>query len=133
MLFEYIVSFLLLHAIDYGYLVLNKTKISKYITAIQLEPIQFKYKYLFISYILISYALHLFVMPIFNGTGIKEFKYYADKFKYLWFILWACIATVSVWREFKTAGYPFNQLWMWTGASFSFIIFAWWQGLFKIL
>ena len=52
MLFEYIISFLLLHAIDYGYLVLNKTKISKYITTIQLEPIQFKYKYMFISYIL---------------------------------------------------------------------------------
>ncbi len=82
---------------------------------------------------MIYLLLHLFVMPTFNGTGMKEFKYYANKFKYLWFILWASIATVSVWKEFRTAGYPFNQLWMWTGGSFSFVIFAWWYGLFKIL
>lgn len=77
MLFEYIISFLLLHAIDYGYLVLNKTKISKYITTIQLEPIQFKYKYMFISYILICYALQLFVMPKIRDTHIlKDSIYY---------------------------------------------------------
>lgn len=63
MILEYVISFVLLNLLDYGYLLLNKTKISKYITAIQLEPIQFKYQYIFISYILISYAIVLFIIP----------------------------------------------------------------------
>jgi len=82
---------------------------------------------------IIHLLLHLFVMPSLNGTGMKEFKYYANKFKYLWLILWFGIATGSVWKEFKTAGYPYNQLWMWTGGTFSFIILSWWNGLFKLL
>jgi len=63
MILEYIVSFILLNLLDYGYLLLNKSKIAKYITNIQLEPIQFKYKYIFVSYFLISYAIVLFIIP----------------------------------------------------------------------
>ena len=45
MVFTFALSFLLLNILDYGYLLLNKAKISSYITNIQLEPIQFKYSY----------------------------------------------------------------------------------------
>ena len=63
MILEYIISLFLLNILDYGYLLLNKSKISKYISTIQLETTQFKYKYVFITYIFIAYAITLFVIP----------------------------------------------------------------------
>ena len=63
MILEYVVSFILLNALDYLYILLHKSKIKKYITTIQLEPTVFKYKYIFISYIFIAYATTLFVIP----------------------------------------------------------------------
>lgn len=59
------------------YLLLNKSYISKYITKIQLEPIQFKYKYIFISYILISYATSIFVI-----SKIRDEHILKDSIKY---------------------------------------------------
>jgi hypothetical protein len=77
MILTYICSFILLNLFDYGYLLLNKSKISNYITKIQLEPIQFKYHYIFISYILISYAIGLFAIPKIRDDHIlKDSIYY---------------------------------------------------------
>jgi uncharacterized membrane protein len=72
MILEYIISFILLHSFDYGYIILNKSKVSKYITSIQLEPIHFKYKYIFITYIIISYAISLFVLPKIRDTHMLK-------------------------------------------------------------
>ena len=63
MILEYIISLFLLNILDYGYLLLNRSKISKYISTIQLETTQFKYKYVFITYIFIAYAITLFAIP----------------------------------------------------------------------
>lgn len=77
MVFTFALSFLLLNILDYGYLLLNKAKISSYITNIQLEPIQFKYSYLFASYVLISYAIALFTIPKIRDDHIlKDSIYY---------------------------------------------------------
>ena len=72
MILEFVISFLIIHILDYSYLLLNKSRLSKYIAQIQLEPIQFKYNYVFISYILISYAISLFVVPKIRDTHILK-------------------------------------------------------------
>jgi hypothetical protein len=63
MILEYIIAFILLNVFDYGYIALNKTKIKKYITKIQLEPANIKHKYICITHIFIAYAVTLFVLP----------------------------------------------------------------------
>tara|TARA_B110000208_G_scaffold167649_1_gene207229 strand:+ start:318 stop:722 length:405 start_codon:yes stop_codon:yes gene_type:complete len=63
MILEYLSAFILLNVLDYGYILLNKSKIKKYIASIQLEPTKFKYKYVFITYVLIAYASILFALP----------------------------------------------------------------------
>lgn len=77
MILYFTISFILLNILDYMYLLLNKSYISKYITKIQLEPIQFKYKYIFISYILISYATSIFVI-----SKIRDEHILKDSIKY---------------------------------------------------
>jgi len=72
MILEFVISFLIINILDYSYLLLNKSTLTKYIAQIQLEPIQFKYNYVFISYILISYAISLFVVPKIRDTHILK-------------------------------------------------------------
>lgn len=72
MILEFVISFFIIHILDYSYLLINKSKLSKYIAQIQLEPIQFKYNYVFITYILISYAISLFVVPKIRDTHILK-------------------------------------------------------------
>lgn len=72
MLLEYVISFILLHILDYAYILVNKSKIKKYITNIQLEPVTFKYKYMFITYILIAYVITLFILPKIRDTHIAK-------------------------------------------------------------
>lgn len=63
MILQYITAFILLNMLDYCYILLNKSKIKKYITKIQLEPTKFKYMYIFMTYIFIAYAVTIFVLP----------------------------------------------------------------------
>ena len=63
MILEYLIALILLNVVDYGYILLNKSKIKKYIASIQLEPTHFKYKYVFITYVLIAYAIIIFALP----------------------------------------------------------------------
>ena len=88
-----------------------------------------------IGYILkiIYLIIHIFVMPGYAGKGLKLFKHYAKRYKYLWFIIWATITVVSVWYEFRPLGYPYHNIWMWCTGGFGFIIWAWWYGLFKLI
>ena len=94
MILYFTISFILLNILDYMYLLLNKSYISKYITKIQLEPIQFKYKYIFISYILISYATSIFVISKIRDEHILKdsIKYGislgAVNMEYLCYIIW---------------------------------------------
>jgi len=85
-------------------------------------------------FIKITYLLvHMFVMPIAAGNGLKLFKHYGKKYKFLWFIIWAIVVTSAVYIELNPLGFPFNQAWMWTGGIFAFIIFSWWYGLFNLI
>ena len=85
-------------------------------------------------FIKITYLLvHMFVMPIAAGNGLKLFKHYGKKYKFLWFIIWAIVVTSAVYIELNPLGFPYNQAWLWTGGIFSFIIFSWWYGIFNLI
>ena len=72
MILEYLITFILLNILDYVYILINKSKIKKYITTIQLEPTDFKYKYIFFTYIFISYAIVLFALPKIRDDHILQ-------------------------------------------------------------
>jgi uncharacterized membrane protein len=72
MILQYITAFILLNMLDYCYILLNKSKIKKYITKIQLEPTNFKYTYIFMTYIFIAYAITIFVLPKIRDTHILK-------------------------------------------------------------
>ena len=85
-------------------------------------------------FIKIAYLLiHIFVMPTAAGNGLKLFKHYGKKYKFVWFTIWAASVIAAVYKELTPLGYPYNQAWMWTAGIFAFIIFGWWYGMFYLI
>ncbi len=76
--------------------------------------------------------VHIFIMPTFKGTGIPEFKYYASKYKILWFCLWSLITLGIIKKEFESAGYPYNGIWKWTAGGFAISLAGYYWGVFNL-
>ncbi len=82
----------------------------------------------------IAYLLaHIFVMPTAAGNGLRLFKHYGKKYKFLWFAIWGAVVTGAVYTELNPLGFPYNQAWMWTGGIFVFILFGWWYGIYHAI